>query len=532
MATPFDYISAFQQQGGGPFGSVMQGLQAGAQMAEMDQRRAVLAAQAEAARQKAAAEQAALERQRQQQAVVSRLIGKVRDGTWTSADFMEAQAFAPKDQAEALNKVSTSLSAESRRGMLNFGAQVFTAAALNPAVAKDLVRERAIAERNTGRPDMAKSYEDWARIIDLAPPENVQTSIARLMAGMEGGKETLDAIKAAEEEQRARALFGPGLAKAEADAETAKAAAIKAGVDAQFAPAVAQAGLTKAQSDAITAASNARFADALNQAGLNERNWNVRNVQNQIGVRSRQLQLDETKTAADVQLTLARVAEVATSLPEQAKKDINTAAVTAGTAKQQAAQFNSLADRLEKEGGGYGALSRFSEWAAKNTGREDYITSLRQEFTRLRNSAAVQSLPPGPATDRDIALVLEGFPASTADTRIMASFLRGMAKLQDITSATENARVDWLSQNRGSLGRARESFKAGDFTARPGETWVDLSQRIAADIANRYAGGGAPGAQIPTTMQPPATPALTTVTPGLPTTPGMPAGFRLLPPGR
>jgi hypothetical protein len=211
-------------------------------------------------------------------------------------------------------------------------------------------------------------------------------------------------------------------------------------------------------------------------------------------VDSARLGLDRQKTAADVQLTLARIGEIATSLPEQAKKDINTAAVAAGTAKQQAAQFNSLATRLQEAGGGFGVLSRANEWFRGATGNQDYVTQLRQEFTRLRNSAAVQSLPPGPATDKDIALVLEGFPAATADANTMSSFLRGMAKLQDITAATENARVDWLANNRGSLGRASSVFPAGDFAAKAGETWVDMSTRIAQEINNRYAAGagGAP----------------------------------------
>jgi hypothetical protein len=216
-------------------------------------------------------------------------------------------------------------------------------------------------------------------------------------------------------------------------------------------------------------------------------------------VETARLGLDRDKTTADIALTLARVGEIANSLPDQAKKDINTAAVAAGTAKQQAVQFNSLADKLQAAGGGYGVFSSASEWVAKNTGRQDYMTELRQEFTRLRNSAAVQSLPPGPATDRDIALVLEGFPPANADSRTMASFLRGMAKLQDINSAVENARVDWLSNNRGSLARARSGFQAGEFTASPGETFVDLTARISQDISNRYAAGagGAPRQPAP-----------------------------------
>jgi len=112
---------------------------------------------------------------------------------------------------------------------------------------------------------------------------------------------------------------------------------------------------------------------------------------------------------------------------------------------------------------------------------------LRQEYTRLRNSAAVQSLPPGPATDRDIALVLEGFPPPTADARTMAVFMRGMAKLQDITAAVEGSKVDWLAGNRGNLTRATNAFVAGDYRVNPGETWVDFSSRVAGDVSKRYA---------------------------------------------
>jgi hypothetical protein len=102
----------------------------------------------------------------------------------------------------------------------------------------------------------------------------------------------------------------------------------------------------------------------------------------------------------------------------------------------------------------------------------------------------------------------------------MASFLRGMAKIQDINSATENARVDWLSNNRGSLARARSGFQAGEFTANAGETFMDLSARIAQDVSNRYAAGagGAP-------TQPAA------AIPGVPVRPGQvaPAGPRAAP---
>jgi len=484
MVAPFDYTSAFGQQGG-PLGGLMQGLKLGATMQDIEAARAKQAADL-------AAQQQAVARQQQLGQAMQGLMAKQNP---TFADYQAVALLAPKDQAEAVLKSWGELSKEQQANDLRFGAQVLSSFQTGAAdLGITQLKQRAEAERNSGRAAQAQVYDTAARLAEI-DPKSAQTTIGVMLAGLPGGDKVIESVGKVQALRREEALFGPGLTEAQAKADKAKADAITAGVTAEFAPRVAQAGLTKAQSDAIKAASDAKFADMLNQAGLNEKNWNIRAAQNQINVASARLGLDQQKTAAEVQLTLARIGEIASSLPEQAKKDINTAAVAAGTAKQQAEQFNSLATRLQEAGGGYGALSRSAEWFKRATGQEGYVTQLRQEFDRLRNSAAVSSLPPGPATDKDIALVLKGFPESTSDAATMASFLRGMAKLQDITAATENARVDWLSNNRGSLGRATAAFPAGDFAAKPGETWVDMSTRIAREINNRYAAGagGAPG---------------------------------------
>jgi hypothetical protein len=495
-----------------PFAGVLQGLKLGATIQDVEAARAKQAADL-------AAQQQAMARQQQLGQAMQGLMTKQNP---TFADYQAVAVLAPKDQADAVLKSWGELSKEQQANDLRFGAEVlssFQTGASDLGITR--LKQRAEAERNSGRADQAQAYDTWARLAEI-DPKSAQSTIGVMLAALPGGDKVIESVGKVQAQQREAALFGPGLTEAQAKADKAKADAITAGVTAEFAPRVAQAGLTKAQSDAIKAASDANFADKLNQAGLNEKNWNIRAAQNRINVESARLGLDQTKTAADVQLTLARIGEIASSLPEQAKKDINTAAVAAGTAKQQAAQFNSLADRLQTQGGGFGGLSRANEWFKKATGTEDYVSQLRQEFTRLRNSAAVQSLPPGPATDKDIAMVLEGFPPSTADANVMASFLRGMAKLQDITAATENARVDWLANNRGSLGRASSVFPAGDFAAKAGETWVDMSTRIAQEINSRYA-AGAGGA--------PAQPAA--AIPGAPVRPGQvaPAGPRVGTPG-
>ena len=484
----------YQMQVATPFESVLQGMSAGAKLADIEAARMQRLAQTEAARQAAVQAQAKFDRE---QAFETAKQSYFSNPARTGADFDRLLAQAPDKQAlDALKAAGESAGAERIGNAKRFFGQLLSAIEVDPNIARQIVDERIAGEQD---PNSKRGMEVIRKALEISPEFALQTT--EIIGGAGLGKDWIDSVAAARKARQDAKLFGPQLTQARAAADQAVANAIKAGVDAQYAPALAVAGLGKAQAEAITAASNARFADQLNQAGLTERNWNIRAAQNRITVETARLGLDREKTTADIALTLARVGEIANSLPDQAKKDINTAAVASGTAKQQAVQFNSLADRLDKErqaatlGVGWGAFGSAAEWLSKTTGLgQDYLTQLRQEFTRLRNSAAVQSLPPGPATDRDIALVLEGFPSPTASVPTMTSFLRGMAKLQDINSAVENARVDWLTNNRGSLARARSGFQAGEFTANPGETFVDLTARISQDISNRYAAGdgGAP----------------------------------------
>ena len=253
----------------------------------------------------------------------------------------------------------------------------------------------------------------------------------------------------------------------------------------------------------------ARFAERLQQAGLTEKNWNVKNLQSQISDRAEKLKLDAQTTAANVAEKYATINAKLTELPADTRKLVNDAAVLASTSKQAANQMNDLASRIEGLGG-YGSFSRLSEFAKSTIGAEGYETSLRQEYTRIRNSAAIKALPPGPATDKDIELALSGFPKNTADSKLVAQFLRGMAKMQDIDAAVSNAKTDWLAQNNGTLTRAGKTFVAGDFTVRPGESFNDFTDRVAKDVNAQYAGTGTNARrqalinQIPTNQPAPA----------------------------
>jgi len=248
--------------------------------------------------------------------------------------------------------------------------------------------------------------------------------------------------------------------------------------------ALAKAG--KAESEQSKAAVEAEFARALQQAGIDEKTWNIKNLRSQISDRASRLKLDEQKVNAEIAEKLASAGAKLTELPESAQKLVNESATVAATSRQAADQFNSLALKLEEAGGGYGAASSATDFLKKIGGFQGGMTQLRQEYTRLRNSAVIQSLPPGPATDKDIALFMEGFPSANASASDLASFLRGMAKSQDMNSALNNAKTDWLTENKGQLGRSNKAFIAGDYSVKPGETYADFSSRVSADIAKRY----------------------------------------------
>ena len=323
---------------------------------------------------------------------------------------------------------------------------------------------------------------------------------------MPGGDKVITSAIALGGERRAEALAPSALTKAVADADEAVAKAITAQSTATNAPekSAADAALAKAQAEA--ARIKALYAERIEIAGLNKTNWDIKNLDSQIRDRSEKLNLDRQTTQATVAEKLSSIQARLADIPEGARKLINESSTLAATSKQAATQYNDLANRILSAEGGKGSFTTASEWFAKSLGQQDAWTQIRNEYTRVRNSVAIKSLPPGVATDKDIELALKGIPPENANSATLASFLRGSAKLQDIDSSINNAKTDWLSQNNGLLTRAKGTFIAGDYATKPGETFNDFAQRIVGDVSNRYAPPPKSVEQTPAqrTPQPPA----------------------------
>lgn len=122
-------------------------------------------------------------------------------------------------------------------------------------------------------------------------------------------------------------------------------------------------------------------------------------------------------------------------------------------------KYLTLADDFDKSGISGGLKTTWSEYAKELSGNQDEISSLRREFLKVRGSEVVNNLPPGAASDADIAMALSGFPGDRANAQQVAGFLRGMAKLKGFNKEFNEFKANYVSENgseRGMLGAWRE----------------------------------------------------------------------------
>jgi hypothetical protein len=428
--------------------------------------------------------------QQQQQLANQKLIqegfAKLRQPGATAADYANLAMVLPETQAKSVRESFNMLSGERQNAALQQSGQVFSAfRSGQPEIAISLLDRQIEGKRNSGDEEGAKFLETW-RNVAKENPKATEDYFGFTISQMPGGDKVIESAVKLGGELRAQAKAPAELNKAIAEANKAVADATTAQATATNAAEKAAADAAKATADANAAKVKAKYAEQVEIAGLNKTNWDINNLRSQIGDRSARLNLDTQKTAADVAAKMSDIQKNLSDIPADTRKLINESAVLAATSKQSAGQFNDLAKRLDEAGGGYGVFSSASDFLKKGAGFQGGMTQLRQEYTRLRNTAAIKSLPPGPATDKDIAMALKGFPSDNASAGDLSSFLRGMAKLQDVDASINNAKTDWLAQNNGTLTRAKNTFVAGDYATKPGETFNDFSQRIIGDVSKKY----------------------------------------------
>jgi hypothetical protein len=212
----------------------------------------------QAAQQKRELERQALVKAQEKQTELENLF---KNPNATSADYARVTAFLPKDQAEGVRKSFEMMTGEQQQTRLTQSGQIFSALkAGQPEIAKNLLKDQAVALRNSGRENDAKAAETYLQLIDLNPT-GAQTTIGLMMAQLPGGKEYLENVDKTLGTIRAEAKAPSELIEASAKADKAVADATTAQATAKNADEKAAADAAKATADAQQAAVKAKYAE-------------------------------------------------------------------------------------------------------------------------------------------------------------------------------------------------------------------------------------------------------------------------------
>ncbi len=323
-----------------------------------------------------------------------------------------------------------------RKTTLSIASQSYAALMNNqPDIAKQVLNDAATAYENSGQTKDAGVIRGYIKLIDNNPAA-ARTSIGLMMASTDPDK-FKDIYGTLGSEQRANEMQPYNIKESQSKTTLANAQVGKVNAETQgqvienrYKPQQLQGAIDQTAS-----------STALNYA-------TIKNLADKIG-------LDRDKLETETALKLQELSPSNIKLSDGAQKIVNDSMIASTVSEQSASQQLDLAGRLESAGGGYGAFSRFSEWIKGATGNQGAMTQLRNEYTRIRSSQAMKMLPPGPATDKDMELAMKGLPPETADASTIASFLRGMAKMNQRDAAYQQMQGEWVNQvgNMGSTKR-------------------------------------------------------------------------------
>jgi hypothetical protein len=221
--------------------------------------------------------------------------------------------------------------------------------------------------------------------------------------------------------------------------------------------AVRERELAVAESQAETAKTRAETAAEQVELGREELQFNETVQEDLVDWREQQvsdLELDRVLKRDELDLR-ERLAEL-----QQEDLDSRTTAylqeldVKSSELYEDARQTRALAEEFNaaEAAANYtpGLAGQINEKWKSLTGTPDQESILRTRFNKIINSATMDGLPPGAASDKDIELARQGFPNENYSAEQIASYLAGMQKLSYIAGEKENDRLKFLTVNGGS----------------------------------------------------------------------------------
>jgi hypothetical protein len=322
-----------------------------------------------------------------------------------------------------------------------------------PDIAATLLNDRATALENNGSPPQmvqaAKAAAQWAS----TDPNTFKAASGIMLASVMGPDKYGETFRAQTDAEKTQATTPAAVQEAQANA------AIKT-TEAAAAP-------QKVATD-------------------------IANVNSQITQRAGQLALDRDKLLTEAQLKLKELGlQYGTPAPETAAR-INEAAVSAAAGEQSASRLLDLSDRMEQSDRATGMRGTAAESWKRAFGGGDGATALKQEYARIVNNQALAGTKEalgGRVTDVDMKAAMGVVPDANASTETVTSYLRGVAKLQQVDAARQQAQAEWLAQTgrNAHLGPAPHDLTVMGTQVPQGTTFADFSRQFLQQKAEQIA---------------------------------------------
>jgi len=198
---------------------------------------------------------------------------------------------------------------------------------------------------------------------------------------------------------------------------------------------------------------------------------------------SQRLALDKQEFGLKVQQAQQKAQELIDGAPKLSvnmEKGIETAVNNATASSNSADSMSSLAQQFRQEKPTTGLFGNANNMFSKLTGSETALRDLRIRQNSIVNSQVLKFLPPGPATDRDVALAREGAPSTWDDPEIVANWLDANARLERRNAQFNEFKSEWMSAN-GNPGQSRNGGEVLGMEVKKGESLGQAAKRYMAN---------------------------------------------------
>ena len=413
------------------------------------------------AQEKAAADKLAAEKKTADDAARNELLNRYLSSSDNSL-LPEIQMKFP-EMGDAVKKMVETRGEAHKQDQIGFFSRVVPALKAGRGdVALDVLNTRITALQNSKQADPSDLQQLQAakKALESGDPAQMQ-QVARMA---ELSLATYDdkyaaSIAAINKDQREQELQPQVKDKAVADAAEAQAAADKKRVE--------------AANEQRRADAEIRLRDAQARGEIDA--TQARQVE--MAIKAKELEIKQAAERREQTMMQYKVdGNPVVKLNSSQQKIVNDDVEASTAALNSATSAEALSKLLRAQNSTGGFFNRAMLTTLEFFGSDRDEVALAKRVAQVVQTGMMQNLPPGPATDKDIALVAKGYPDFGASDQAKADFMDSFARVQRNIALAKDLKVAWISAN-GHVGTLSHDIEFDGKTYAAGTTYGQALKR-------------------------------------------------------